>query len=192
MYRFVVLLLVLCPISLADTAVLFDTDFSALPYGWVNDEWEFDHPGAHVSNGVQWDTWSGVFNSVPFSAGVFFIPDGTDSVVVHIEHSVILEGDYYSSRIQLWTNHSGWGDYIFDQSGSGGYTEITDPVHFVLTDPVPGTWVGFKFRAYLSAGYMGYSGMSWTVHSMTVTAWGDALGLETTTWSAIKRLSTSP
>ncbi len=155
MYWSIIVLLVSCTISLADTTILFETDFSVLPDGWVNDEWEFNHPGAHVSNGVQWDTWSGVFNSVPFSAGVFFIPDGTDSVVVHIEHSVILEGDYYSSRIQLWTNHSGWGDYIFDQSGSGGYTEITDPVHFVPTDPVPGTWVGFKFRAYLSAGYMG-------------------------------------
>lgn len=189
MYQLAALVLVACMVSSADTSILFSTDFSTLPDGWVNDEWEFNHPGAHVGNGVQWDDWSAEFSSLTSSPGIYFVPDGTDSVVIHIEHCVTLDGDFYSSRVQLWTNHSGWGEDIFNKSGSGGVIWITDPVHFVLSDPDPGTWIGFKFRAYLSAGYMGYSGLEWTIDSMTVTAYGDALGLETTTWSAIKSIS---
>ena len=185
MKKVTILLLVVDAIAFADTAILFQTDFSSIPTGWINDEWSFNHPGAYIGNGVQFSSWDAEFSSFGPTPVLYFVPDGTDSVVIQLEHELIMEGSFHSAGIQLWTNLSGWTNYIYYSAGEGWF-EDEEPIHFVIDDPDSGTWLGFKFRGELSAGYMMYAGMTWNIFSMSVTAYGEKLELASTTWASIK------
>lgn len=185
MKKSTIYLFVIGAMVFADTAILFETDFSSLPDGWQNDVWVFNHPGAYIGNGVQNSSWDAEFSSFGPTPVLYFVPDGTDSVVIHLEHELIMEGSYYSAGIQLWTSLTGWTDHIYYEAGAGWF-EDAEPIQFVIEDPASDTWLGFRFRGELSAGYMMYAGMTWNIFSMSVTANGETLGLAGSTWASIK------
>jgi hypothetical protein len=186
-----VLITCLC---LGESAVLFETDFSELPAGWVSDDnWGFGSFGAALCVSVQDTTWAGEFSTEGVPPVRYFVPDGTDSVVIEVDHWVFLSsGNVLSdasstAMIELWTSQSGWGDYVFYQS-------VTDTLFvqemvstFVLDSIPPDTFLGFLFRGELvSESQSDYAEIIWQVNGMTVTAYGNLLELNRSTWGSIK------
>jgi hypothetical protein len=58
---------------------------------------------------------------------------------------------------------------------------------FVLSDVPPDTFLGFRFRGELVSEYQSeYAEIIWQVEGMTVTAYGDMLPLDRSTWGSIK------
>jgi len=174
----------------AESHVMFETDFSELPEGWLNDEWTFDHPGAYTYGYTQDDYWSARMYSSGSSPSIYFVPDGTDSVVVHIEHDLILYGDP-TAYGRVFVSSTTFGDatiYDFQLTPPYTFMEDIEPIHWVLEDPPQGTWLGFEFRGVLSTYSQLANSLSWTVTSLTVTACGSELSLPSCTWGEIKSI----
>ena len=180
--------------SPAQPSVLLQTDFNQLPQGWVNDEeWVFGSFGAALCVSIQENTWSGEFGTEGEPPVVYFVPDGTDSVVISVDHWILLSaGNVLSTAssagmIQLWTTHSGWGDNIFYHSVSDSLYSQETISTFVLNSVLPGTYLGFRFRGELvSDSQSNYAEIVWQISQMTVTAYGEALNLTRNTWGGIK------
>ena len=185
---FTLLLLVVAEYSVAD-AVIFETDFQSLPDNWyVSPIWSFSSSGASITTTAQ--NWSAILftqeGGTP--SPIYFVPDGTDSVLIEIPYSVYVY-IYESASVHfsinaninsgqdvvLWSEsyftegaHSSSGtlEYVFDWSGAG--------------------WLGFFFDA--SGGYDTGCGMSvtWLISGITATAYGNDLELTPLTWGLIK------
>jgi len=170
------------------------TDFNQLPQGWVSDEdWVFGSFGAALCVSVQENTWSGEFSTEGEPPARYFVPDGTDSVVVSIDHWVFLSAGAVLSdassaaMIQLWTCQSGWGDYIFYHSVSDSLYSEEMISTYVFDNIPPDTFIGFRFRGELvSDNQAEYAEIIWQVNGMTVTAYGEVLALGRSTWGNIK------
>lgn len=181
-------------ISFSDTSVLLQTDFSQIPQGWVNDEdWVFGSFGAALCVSIQEAAWSGEFSTEGEPPVRYFVPDGTDSVVVVVDHWVLLSAGPVKSdasstaAIQLWTTQSGWGDYIFHHSVSDTLFVGEMISSCVLTDLPQDTFLGFRFKGELvSESQSDYAEVIWQVNGMTVTAYGGNLPLSRSTWAGIK------
>ena len=178
----------------SESLVLLQTDFNQLPQGWVSDEdWVFGSFGAALCVSVQDAAWSGEFSSEGEPPVRYLIPDGADSVVIDVDHWLLLSsGNVLSdasstAMIQLWTSQTGWNNYIFYHSVSDTfYSE--EMVSTLLLDSIPpDTFIGFRFRGELvSESQDDYAEIIWQVNEMTVTAYGNSLGLSRTTWGSIK------
>lgn len=178
----------------AGSVTLLETDFSQLPQGWVNDDdWVFGSFGAALCVSIQDTTWCGEFSTEGEPPVRYQVPDGTDSVVVAIDHWVflssggVLTNASSTATIDIWTTQSGWGDHIYHESVSDSlFTETVLSV-YVLEDPPPGTLLGFRFMGQLvSESLDDYAEIIWQVNGMTVTAHGALLGLDQSTWGSIK------
>lgn len=172
--------------GLAETAVVFETTFNSLPAGWFNNEWTFSPSGANI--------YAWVYNGSSFTADMYtngqppmlyFVPDGTDSLVIHIEHDINMSGAYGAAFVRLYSTSFADVDIFCESFYNDGYFS-TDPIHYVIVDPPPDTWIGFRLHGYVSAGYPEYSTIDWCIFSMTATAHGEALTLEMSTWASIK------
>jgi len=181
-------------LSYSDSAVLLQTDFNQLPQGWVSDEdWAFGSFGAALCVSLQETTWSGEFSTEGDPLVRFPVPHGTDSVIVAVDHWVLLSaspvksGASSSAAIQLWTTQSGWGDYIFSHSVSDSLYAEEMISTYVLTGIPQDTFLGFRFRGDLTSdSQSNYAEIIWQVNGMTVTAYGDVLPLSRSTWASIK------
>ena len=180
---------------LAESEVLFETDFNQLPDGWTNDDGcVFGSFGAALCVSVVDSTLSAEFTSEGEPPVYYVVPDGADSVVIEIDHWVLLSADPVldgkassTALIQLWTSQFGWGEYIFYETLSTGfYTEELISV-YTLSEIEPDTWLGFLFRAELVSENQGeYAEVIWQINGMTVTVYGDELSIDTGTWASIK------
>ena len=170
-------------------AVICETDFQSPPDNWyASPIWTFSSSGASFTTTVQ--SWSALLftqeGGTP--SPIYFVPDGTDSVLIEIPYSVYVY-IYESASVHftinafidseqdvvLWSDsyftegaHSSSGtiEYMFDWSGAG--------------------WLGFFFDAY--GGYDTGCGMSvtWLISGITATAYGSDLELTPLTWGSIK------
>lgn len=178
----------------SEAVVLLQTDFDQLPPGWSSDEdWVFGSFGAALCVSIQDTTWSGEFSTEGEPPVRYLVPEGTDSVVVDINHWVLLSAGEVksdassSAMIQLWTSQSGWGDYIYYNTVSDSFFTQEMVSSYVLDSIPPDTFLGFRFRGDLISGSLdSYAEVIWQVNEMTVTAYGTSLGLDPSTWASIK------
>lgn len=176
----VVVLLIQC--VLAVEATIFETTFDGLPDGWTNNGWTFPSGNAYIHEWVyQGTAHDGMYSE----ADAYFVPDGTDSLVIDISHSIELQGAYSLAWVRLYTTSMGDMDIFYELAFQSSY-ESSDPIHFVVEDPPDDTFVGFRFYGYVAAGTPEWSSITWTVFDMSVKAYGEDLGLDGGTWGSIK------
>lgn len=170
----------------AETAIVFETTFNELPAGWFNSEWLFSSSGAHIYETV---FEIGTFEADMYTNGqppiYYFVPDGTDSLVIHIEHDIAMCGTNCSAFVKLYST-SFFSVWIFNEGFINDSYYSSDPIHYVIVDPPPDTWIGFRFHGYISATFPSGSSINWWVYNLTATAHGDELALEPGTWASIK------
>ncbi len=175
--------------SFAD-CVIFETTFDELPSGWHNDRWTFNNPGAkahHYSAGENWDADMSSYQGAPPQV-YYFVPDGADSVVVHITHILSATTDEGMAGGQVWISSTTIGGGIIYDEYVFWYNSITDsnPIVYSIIDPPDGTYLGFYFHAYAGAASYEYASINWKILSMVVTAYGSSMELQSGTWATIK------
>lgn len=189
MLKKLICLFVLAVVSNAESVVLFSTNFAELPEGWVNgssysDEWLFSDAGANACGGTCDDYWSAVMYAPP---GFCFVPDGTDSVVIHIEHFLEMSGEPSGEAKISLTSTTG-DDVVIYWEGlppSGGFYD-SEPIHWSSGAFPEGTWIGLYFWPHLSTMWEMYNWLNWDLYSLTITAYGTGMAMNTVTWAAIK------
>ena len=173
----------------AGEVVLFETDFSSQPEHWYSTEFTYNHPGAylywisfgHLSAYLQTGETSEWEQNI-------FIPDGTDSVRIEIEHNInISGGDYPELTFSVRIGDRDSYEILWYE-----YVSHVDPnlYAWLSHDVTPewltgGDWLGIRFRASGWPGEFG-SNIRWTVSHVKVTAYGDELSFTPDTWAAIK------
>ncbi len=104
--------------------------------------------------------------------------DGTDSLVVHIEHYLSMSVSDPLARVRLMTLPL--GDFnIYSETSfyPGGSVNDHEPIHWSSQSNLQGTWVGISFYAFKEELEMGNS-VSWYLYSLTITAHGVNTGLK--------------
>ncbi len=186
-YNVLFVLLVISAFCRGEEVVIFSTDFTELPDGWINtgydDEWSFGPNGAAASGSSGEQYW---FVELCTPDQFFFVPDGTDSLVVHIEHLLSLDGDGPCASVNLMTIPSGNITIYYKSSyyPGGGVYDI-EPIHWSSNQYLQGTWVGISFYAFKEEWVTGNSA-SWHLYSLTITAHGSELDMNTITWASVK------
>ncbi len=183
----ITLLILLLGTAVADSSTVFETQFATLPDGWYNNEWHFN-----AQLGAWLDEW--VTSAEPpfsFTAEMgtqvqwYFVPDGTDSLLVHIEHDLYFI-TFGSEDIYIALNYlSGESLTLFSAEELTG-PSTSDPIDVVIVSPPADTWIGFTIHAHVSASYPGYATIEWFITELSVTAYGTELELGSTTWGGIK------
>ncbi len=169
--------------------VIFETVFEELPSGWHNDRWTFNNPGAKAQHYSVDEFWECDMSSSLYPPQVYyFVPDGADSVVVHIEHILSATTDEGSASGQVFMSSTTIGGGVIYDEGVFWYSSITDsePIIHSIIDPPDGTYLGFHFHAVADAASYEYASINWKIFSMVVTAYGSAMELQSGTWAGIK------
>lgn len=190
MLRAQVVLLLLAMTLHSETAVLFETNFGALPPAWYSDQhWTFGSPGAHLFLSVCHDVKFGEFYSAGnYSDKWYFIPDGTDSVTIDILHN-ISAGSYSMGDTHAWIkmNTTTQGFYHIYQCPNyeTEYSSNT-PIYYVYQYPPQGTYISFMFDGSACAEAGSGAMIDWDILFMQVTAYGNGFSLEMNSWASIK------
>jgi len=132
------LIVFLTVLSFGESATVFETDFALLPSGWVNDNWICSaSQGAYVhinmpgGGSPQIYQYSADMQSNGSPAVWYFVPDGTDSLVIDVEHSIDIittsGGNFY---IKLIYSDLTEEDVFHVQLTPQEYSYVsTDPIH---------------------------------------------------------------
>lgn len=192
MNRSIYILIALAGIVWADSTTVFDTQFAALPDGWSNSNWGFSWQyGAWVD---EWVTsaeppynFTATMSSQAGTESWYFVPDGTDSLQIHIEHDFDAMVSASSEAYILMLSPSTSNEYLFHEEISNAYS-TSDPVDITFTAPPAGAYIGFKVYAYVGTSYPAYSTIEWNIYDLTVTAYGNGMALEPITWGELKQL----
>jgi len=173
----------------AESATVFETQFHGTPNGWSNLHWEFSgSDGAYLNKWVSSpDAYMAVAGSQSGTASWYFVPDGTDSLVVHIEHDIYAMAASESEVYIQLLSPSTANEYLFYEDIQNAYTS-DEPINLTITSPLAGNWVGFKIYAYITTCYPGYAIIEWHITDLTVTAYGNGMALEAVTWADLKQL----
>lgn len=186
-------LLLLISITIADSTTVFETQFSTLPDGWSNLEWNFSSTtGAWID---EWVTsaeppysFEAVMSSQTGTASWYFVPDGTDQLFIHIEHVFVGVATGGGSAYIELLSPSTSNQYLFYTGFPDFYYESDDPIDITITSPPVGQWIGLNIRGYVGASYPDYASIEWTIPLIIITAVGDGLVLDSVTWAELKQL----
>ncbi len=189
----ITLLILLFAVAIADSCTVFETQFATLPDGWYNNgnEWHFNSQlGAWID---EWVTsaeppysFSAIMGSQAQPEKWYFVPDGTDSLLVHIEHDLNFISFSSGEEINITLNYLSGESLILFSAEDLLTGSASDPIDVVILSPPADTWIGFTIHAYVSASYPGYAAIEWFITDLSVTAYGNELELESTTWGNIK------
>lgn len=134
---FAVIFVFFAGLAMAESFTLFETPFGTLPEGWDNSNWNTSRTmGAWISQylhtGAPW-SFTADMGSGADPASWYFVPDGTDSLLIHIEHDYFAYASASNSEayIQL-LNPSGEDQYLFYHNISGYSYSTTDPIDIVI------------------------------------------------------------
>jgi len=187
----VALMVILKSNAFAEFCTVFETNFLEIPSGWYNDDWTFGaegaYWGAYCSGNEQFE---GSLGSDGEPGVWYFVPDGTDSLVINVDYNwgaVINSGECTA--------------YLRMQYLSGGYEELfyvheeptflggaDSSVTYVVESVPAGTWIGFEAYGFVSNTYVElFSNFGISITELTVTAFGDQLTFEQYTWGAVKK-----
>ncbi|MFO7950867.1 MAG: hypothetical protein R6U36_10965 [Candidatus Fermentibacteraceae bacterium] len=179
---------VLAAFSVAHSdGVIYETDFSQPPANWYYDQdWEFGNDGAVVQTDLHfWDAL--MFSGGPGDQLIFFVPDGADSIGIAIPYYLNASVDQGNVcfEIRFGCTDSGW-ETIWERSEYSGYVSETDTISYSPDYVQGGDWVGINFEGFGECDTWGYMGVTWQIHGLTITAFGDSLSFESSTWAGIK------
>ncbi len=170
--------------------IIFQTDFNELPDDWfASAGWEFGSQGAETHSWPA-DLWSEIMftgNGPPEL--IYSVPDGADSIIVTIPYylyaSVMQESIDF--EIRMGGSNSGW-DELWSKFVSGEVTFSETGTIEVSPDwIIGGEWIGIKFDVL--AGFGSGGSLIWKIQGLTITAIGDSLTLNQSTWALIKSAS---
>ena len=174
-------------------AIIFQTDFNELPDNWyATASWEFGPVGAVTSS--SWPaTWldADMFTGDGPAELIYFVPDGTDSIIVTIPYYLnagVCEGDA-NFEILMGGSGSGWNELWSRSLSDEGTINETATINVSPNWISGGEWIGIRFKGYGSCIDVGYLSVNWQIHSLTITAIGDSLALDHSTWARIKSAS---
>lgn len=185
------LILILATTCPADS-VIFETDFAELPYNWFATTFQFGSEGAYID----------IFTFSSFDANLstgpgmpvdrtIFIPDGTDSVNIEVDYTLHASG--LNPSMEFWIKlgtqsvslQTVW-EVILSESNPQIYTSGT--LTFTPEWILAGDFLGMYFRAdIINPGEDG-GNIEWYIHNIEITAYGDDLHLEPSTWGSIKSI----
>ncbi len=197
MHKTAMALLLLIPVgySMAD-AIIFETDFQSLPEGWyAGTQWTFGDDGAvsHRTDPVWEDVLFTRINGDELR--IYFIPDGTDSVLVEIPYYISVNNSEVSGGAQFEisaTIGSSTDTRIFNiDVWQAGYYVYEGTVEYVFHREGSG-WLGFFISS--TGGCEPGCGITahWEIHGITVTVFGDDLDLAPLTWASVKSTFQGP
>lgn len=171
-------------------AVIFQTDFNELPDNWyANSSWTFGTSGARTYSSWPDTWWDADMLSTNSSAGfVYFIPDGTDSIIVTIPyylHSQVYEGNA-NFNILMQASGPAWNEIWSRSLSYEGTINETATINASPDWISGGEWIGIRFYGYGSCTYVGSLSVDWRIYGLTITAIGDSLALDNSTWAKIK------
>lgn len=190
--RYAIFLLLLIPAgdSIAD-AVIFETDFQSPPQeDWfIVGEWTFGNCGAVAYNhdDPSWEDLLFTQRNGDWVECIYFIPDGTDSLLIEIPYYIHVNNGHISGSVYFDINAlvDTEAFHLFDLSvwQEGDY-EYEGTIEYVINRTGSG-WLGLSFN---SAGGCEMGGITslWQIHGVTVTAFGDDLDLAPLTWASVK------
>ena len=185
------LILVLMTTGFADS-VIFETDFSELPDNWFASTFQFGTEGAYIDL-FTFNSFDANLSTGPGMPveNIIFIPDGTDSVDIKVDYTLHASGLNPSMefRIKLGTQsvslQTVW-EVILSASNPQIYTSGT--LEFTPEWIEAGDFLAVYFRAdIINPGDDGGS-IAWYIHNLEITAYGDDLHLEQSTWGSIKSI----
>jgi len=183
------LILLLAATGFADS-VIFETDFAELPYNWYASTFQFGSEGAYIDLFTYSGFDANLSTGLPVEY-IIFVPDGTDSVEVKVDYTLHASGLNPSMefKIMLGTQSAPlqtvWKIIL---SPSNPQINISGTLTFSPTWVQAGDFLGVYFRADII--YPGDDGgiIAWYIHNLEITAYGDALHLEQSTWGSVKTL----
>ncbi len=190
--KLLVLMFLLCSLALADTCTVFETQFESLPDGWLSEEWQFNtNSGAWINEtiyGYQSPTsCTATMSSLSDPEVWYFVPDGTDSLLVHIEHDLAAYVNGVGIAYIQMHYFPDEEEYLFFDPYLNLGTSTSDPIDVSIQAPPVDTWIGFTFYAHMQAAYPGNGGnIQWYIYELFVTAFGNSLELDRHTWGGIK------
>ncbi|OPL19567.1 MAG: hypothetical protein AVO35_09630 [Candidatus Aegiribacteria sp. MLS_C] len=166
--------------------VVWDYDLTSLPDGWSldghNSEWTFSPDGAHMQASAS-SPYSTAYAIIYTDA--ITIPAGCDSVVFHVEQD-----------LQRYASGTGWSAALVHYRINGmiwkelydGPYQSTNPIHCRI--PVfEGNIMEVRIQGTAVAGsdiHPGSGSINWLLWDLTLTLYGDEVGLDNSTWAAIK------
>lgn len=172
-------------------AVIFQTDFNELPDNWfATDNWEFGPDGAVTGFSYWQGYWfADMLTSNGDTEFTYFVPDGTDSILVTIPYYLgveVFDGSAYFSILmqasgsgwtEIWSESVIWYEWLFETATIN-----------VSPDWISGgEWISIRFKGW--GGSEEYSNVHWEIQGLTITAIGDNLALDNSTWAEIKSIS---
>jgi hypothetical protein len=117
---------------------------------------------------------------------LYFVPDGTDSLVVVVSHQLSMSATEGYTNVSFRVYSTTFGTvYVYNETVCY-YESFNDssPIEYVMVDPPTGTFIGFHFHAQVEDEY--YGEVDWRIYGLVATAFGDTLGLVPETWGGIK------
>jgi hypothetical protein len=183
------IILLLASTGFADS-VIFDTDFAELPVNWYATTFQFGSEGAYIDLFTFSGFDANLSTGLPVEY-IIFVPDGADSVRVKVDYTLHASGLNPSMefRIKLGSQsvslQTVW-EAILSPANPQVYTSGT--LQFSPAWVQAGDFLGVYFRADII--YPGDDGgvIEWYIHNLEITAYGDGLNLEQSTWGSIKNL----
>ena len=174
-------------------AVIFQTDFNELPNNWyANSSWEFGPYGA-VTNSSWPDTWwdADMLTTNSSTELVYFIPDGTDSIIVTIPYYLLAQVSEGNANFNILMKASGstWNEIWSRSLSYEGTINETATINVSPDWISGGEWIGIRFYGYGSCIDVGSLSVDWRIYGLTITAIGDSLALDNATWADIKHIS---
>ena len=171
--------------------VVYETDFQSAPEDWNGSGWTFGDDGAVSDRDCSgWEDVLFTQLSGDYAERIYFIPDGTDSLLFHIPYYIFVNNSEVSGgatfNISAYIDEASTREQIFSLSvWQAGVYEYDESVEYVFNHRGSG-WLGFfiEFAGGCEPG-CGIHAV-WQIHGITVTAYGDDLDLEPLTWASIK------
>jgi len=182
--------LMLVAVVSADSGSVFSSTLQELPAGWYNDSWTVDSDGVHFSvTCYPGDEKTGTIGSNGDPAVWYFVPDGTDSLVVNLTYDwgAVLNGGYCLGRVRMHYLNGGFDLIMKETEGPffmGGEDEVEVEITFF---PPEDTWIGFSAFGRLIQNYaLHNSGFHLQILNLSAVAYGDNLTMKSYTWGRIK------
>jgi hypothetical protein len=174
----------------AETVIL-QTDFSGLPPDWFAPDWSFGSSGACTGNTYPSTFWDAVMDTGPDMSTemIYHIPEGTDSVVITMPYYIhvgLYDGQLHLRARVRYSDTAWYNLWVLNLSGEESLTE-TDTIKVTPWWFEEDMWIGFLFDAWGECYGGGSLEVTWQVHGLTVTAYGDSLACGNSTWAEIKR-----
>ena len=185
------ILIALTGTALAESCVVFETKFAVLPSGWFEYDWNFSTSmGAWIDEFIHGADPPFSFDATMGSEALppvwYFVPDGTDSLVIHIEHDLSARSSWPGEAYIQLKYLSGESEYLFYQEIDNTWTYANEPVDIIIPWTGDDNYIGIRIHASIATVYMDNATITWYITDLSINAIGESLGFNSASWAWIK------